>query len=227
MMRIMKLNMKFTMIDKMGNNCWLIISKSKMASRVSERIEKAQAILSFEVNNERDLENLKEHYRSWTYYNQELIRNAFNSNENVYFKDYQKARRLKNIIQFQTESEPLIEKESRIKEKTKKELAYLENLLSILPIIKTSKFEVPNFDGGEDIKAAIIEDITQDRLLLALDKMQKVNSENIYRNEIRLLMSNINATNRSYNQGMINREEFFLEMAKSRKAVLQLVEEVF
>lgn len=210
----------------MDNNCWLIIPRSKMTRQVSERINKALELISFEVKSEHDLNDLKELYRFWSFYNQELIRNAFNTSENVYLKDYQRARRLKNKIQIQTEPESIKEKENRIKEKTKKELAYLENLLSILPIIHTTESEISDSDTARAVKSAIIEDITQDRLLLALDKMQQLNVEKTYKNEMRLLMSNINAANRSYHQGMISREDFFLEMAKSRKAVLQLVEEV-
>ncbi|MDY0904072.1 nucleotide-binding protein [Pedobacter sp. CFBP9032] len=66
----------------------LLKDKAVFKKEIQERITKGEEILNMVVNNSDDFKKMKNEYSSWTDYNNEFLKHAFNNSSNEYRKAY-------------------------------------------------------------------------------------------------------------------------------------------
>ncbi len=204
----------------MKKKSFLVLPPDTFKEQLLERLHSGKDLLAFKEKDENTLADLSTSFKRWDFFNQELLRQAFDSPDNRYVMDYLNAKRLDFTIKYRKEPITIEERFSRIEKKLENQMRYLEQLLEILPLLIQNPENIEPLVSKEKIKRLI----EKNSVYEALDQLLKLKLSTIQKNELILIKSSLNTMDHKFNLKLISLEEFEETTYKLKKAILNMVD---
>lgn len=205
----------------MKKKTFLIIQPNIFKQQISDRLQSGKTLLGTQVEDEKNLEDFAASVKAWSFYNQELLRNAFDAPDNRYVLDYLEAKRLEFTISYRENPITIKERVARIEKKLEQQIQYLEQILGIVPLMAIKESYIR---GGNQLKERVTGLIEKNRVSEALDILLELKPSPSRKNEIILIKSSLNTIDQKFNLNLISLEEFEETTQRLKKAVLNLID---